>query len=162
MLIPMVVGLLVMSIVSGIIASRTAHYKWLPTVGTLVTAVGMILLSTLTAGTSLALVGTYLFLLGAGLGMTQQMLVLIVQPMLPPTRSSSSSATRRLPTRNPHPDAPRRGSPQQASKAGPIMSPTRPSKPDYANANATRPGRRSSGPPSRPSTNTASTARPSR
>jgi EmrB/QacA subfamily drug resistance transporter len=76
---PMMAGLLVTSIVSGRLISRFGRYKPFPVVGTAVATAGMVLLSQLglhstTAYTSLAMV-----VLGLGLGMVMQVLVLAVQ-----------------------------------------------------------------------------------
>ncbi|GGG18515.1 MFS transporter [Rhodococcoides trifolii] len=79
LLIPMMAGLLVTSIVSGQFVSRTGRYKWLPVVGTVLVAVALVLLSTLTPSTSLVILGLYIALMGVGLGMSMQILILIVQ-----------------------------------------------------------------------------------
>ncbi|MGW0172979.1 MDR family MFS transporter [Rhodococcus sp. NPDC003322] len=83
LLLPMVVGLMVTSVTSGAIASRTGRYKWMPIVGMIVLAIGFLLLSTLSPSTPLALLLTYLFVLGAGIGFAMQILVLIVQNSFP-------------------------------------------------------------------------------
>ena len=76
---PMMAGLLVTSIVSGRLISKFGRYKPFPVVGTAVATIGMVLLSRLdlhstTAYTSLAMV-----VLGLGLGVVMQVLVLAVQ-----------------------------------------------------------------------------------
>ena len=76
---PLMAGLLVTSIVSGRLISRWGRYKPFPVVGTAVMTVGMVMLSRLnvlstTEYTSLAMV-----VLGLGLGMVMQVLVLAVQ-----------------------------------------------------------------------------------
>ncbi|WP_336216953.1 MFS transporter [Nonomuraea sp. LPB2021202275-12-8] len=78
-LLPMMAGMLTMSIVSGQIISKTGKYRYLPIAGTAFATVGMFLLSTLTEFSSLALMGVYLLVLGVGLGMTMQVLVIVVQ-----------------------------------------------------------------------------------
>lgn len=78
-LLPMMAGMLLMSIVSGQIISRTGRYRFLPIAGTGIATVGMGLLSTLTEHSSLFTLGVYLLVLGIGLGMTMQVLVIIVQ-----------------------------------------------------------------------------------
>jgi EmrB/QacA subfamily drug resistance transporter len=82
-LIPLIVGLLTMSIVSGQVISRTGHYRVFPIVGTAVMSLGLFLLSNLDVGTSSIEAGLYLLILGLGLGMTMQVLVLAVQNALP-------------------------------------------------------------------------------
>ncbi|GAA2211394.1 MFS transporter [Nonomuraea monospora] len=78
-LLPMMAGMLTMSIVSGQIISKTGKYRFLPIAGTAVASVGMFLLSTLTEFSSLLTMGLYLLVLGVGLGMTMQVLVIVVQ-----------------------------------------------------------------------------------
>ncbi|AQZ68603.1 Multidrug resistance protein B [[Actinomadura] parvosata subsp. kistnae] len=78
-LLPMMAGMLTLSIVSGQIISKTGKYRFLPIAGTAVATVGMFLLSTLTEGSSLLAMGVYLLVLGVGLGMTMQVLVIVVQ-----------------------------------------------------------------------------------
>ncbi|MGV0717614.1 MDR family MFS transporter [Mycolicibacterium sp. XJ662] len=76
---PMVVGLLITSIGSGAIVGRTGRYKVFPVVGTAVMVVGFVLMSRMDADTSLLAQSAYLFVLGTGIGMCMQVLVLIVQ-----------------------------------------------------------------------------------
>ncbi|KQY07987.1 MFS transporter [Mycobacterium sp. Root135] len=76
---PMVLGLLTMSMSSGVIVGRTGKYKIFPVVGTAVMAVGFVLLSRMGPDTSTLVQSLYLVVLGAGIGMCMQVLVLIVQ-----------------------------------------------------------------------------------
>ncbi|GFM20844.1 MULTISPECIES: MDR family MFS transporter [Mycobacteriaceae] len=76
---PMVGGLLLTSMGSGMLVSRTGRYKVFPVVGTAVMAVGFVLLSQMDAGTPVLQQSVYLFVLGAGIGLCMQVLVLIVQ-----------------------------------------------------------------------------------
>jgi MFS family permease len=78
-LIPMMVGLLTMSIVSGQLISRRGRYRAFPIGGTLVMAIGLFLLSRLDVGTDAKLSALYLLVLGLGLGSVMQVLVLAVQ-----------------------------------------------------------------------------------
>ncbi|MFB7888135.1 MDR family MFS transporter [Cellulosimicrobium cellulans] len=79
LMVPMIVGLMSTAITTGLLAARTGRYKWMPIVGMIVIGIGLALLSTLTPQTPLALLLTYLFVLGAGVGFGMQILVLIVQ-----------------------------------------------------------------------------------
>lgn len=83
LLLPLLVGLLVMSIGSGRYISRTGKYRWFPLAGTILVTIGLILLSHLGAHTSLALVGLYILVFGAGLGLFIQVLTLAVQNSVP-------------------------------------------------------------------------------
>src|SRR5580658_6930827 len=76
-LVPLMGGLLVTSIASGQVITRTGHYKPFPIVGTAVMALGLYLLSTMDASTSTGVM--FMFVLGLGLGMVMQVLVLAVQ-----------------------------------------------------------------------------------
>src|SRR4051794_28682105 len=78
-LLPVMGGLLVSSIVSGQIITRTGHYKVFPILGTGVAAVGMYLLSSLDATTSTGVAALHMLVLGLGLGMVMQVLVLATQ-----------------------------------------------------------------------------------
>jgi EmrB/QacA subfamily drug resistance transporter len=76
---PLMLGLLVTSVLSGQLISRWGRYRFFPIIGTAVVAVGMILLSRLGVGTSLWMVALGMVILGLGLGMVMQVLVLAVQ-----------------------------------------------------------------------------------
>lgn len=79
MLVPMSVGILITSLGSGILTSRTGRYKWMPIVSCFAGGVGLYLISALTIESSLWTVGIYLFFFGAAQGLAVQILVLIVQ-----------------------------------------------------------------------------------
>ena len=72
-------GVLVSSIVSGQIISRLGRYRMFPIAGTAVMALGLWLLSTMTIHTSTWLAAGYMLVLGLGLGMVMQVLILAVQ-----------------------------------------------------------------------------------
>ena len=93
MLIPMVAGLLVTSIVSGQIVSRTGRYKWAPIISMIITAGGVFLLSTLTVDTPTWVLMAYLFVLGAGIGTGMQNLILIVQNTFPGREVGTATAS---------------------------------------------------------------------
>ncbi|HEX3510545.1 MAG TPA: DHA2 family efflux MFS transporter permease subunit [Solirubrobacteraceae bacterium] len=78
-LVPMMVGVLTMSILSGQAITRTGRYRMFPIAGTAVMSVGLLLLSTLDVGTSGTSAALYLLVLGLGLGSVMQVLVLAVQ-----------------------------------------------------------------------------------
>jgi EmrB/QacA subfamily drug resistance transporter len=76
---PLVLGLLVASIFSGNVISKTGQYRYFPIVGSLVMAVGLYLLSLMGPGTSWWLTSLYMVVLGAGLGLCMQVLTIAVQ-----------------------------------------------------------------------------------
>jgi EmrB/QacA subfamily drug resistance transporter len=78
-MIPMMVGMLITSIASGQLISRTGRYKIFPIVGTAVMAIGLFLLSRLTPNSSNMLASSLMLVLGVGLGMVMQVLVIAVQ-----------------------------------------------------------------------------------
>ncbi len=78
-LIPLMGGLLVTSVLSGQLISRTGRYRAFPIVGTAVMTVGLLLLSRLEVSTSSLAADGYLLVLGLGLGLVMQVLVLAVQ-----------------------------------------------------------------------------------
>jgi EmrB/QacA subfamily drug resistance transporter len=83
LLTPMMGGLLVTSILSGQLISRFGRYRPFPIAGTALTAVGLGLLSRLDLGTSIWTVGLYMLVVGLGLGMVMQVLVLAAQNAVP-------------------------------------------------------------------------------
>jgi EmrB/QacA subfamily drug resistance transporter len=78
-LLPMMIGLLTMSITSGQLISRTGRYKVFPVIGTVLMTIGLALLSRLDIGTSTLTSSLFLLVLGLGLGSVMQVLVLAVQ-----------------------------------------------------------------------------------
>jgi len=77
--VPLMVGLMGMSIGSGRIITRTGRYKVFPVVGLIVVTLGLALFSLLGVDTPLPVACVYMLVLGAGLGMVMQVLVLAVQ-----------------------------------------------------------------------------------
>jgi hypothetical protein len=76
---PMVAGMLITSIGSGNLVGRTGRYKIFPVSGTAIMAVGFVLLSQMDAATPTWQQSLYLFILGSGIGLCMQVLVLVVQ-----------------------------------------------------------------------------------
>ena len=85
-MLPLVAGLLITSISSGIVVSRTGRYKMFPVVGSVLMGLGMYLLSRMDAATSVGLSSLYMFVLGLGIGMCMQVLTIIVQNSVPYTQ----------------------------------------------------------------------------
>lgn len=94
-LIPLMLGLVGVSIISGQLISRTGRYKVFPIFGTLVMVIGLYLLSTMTAHTSLFVASSYMFVLGLGIGGVMQVLVIAVQNAVPYSQlgTATSAAT---------------------------------------------------------------------
>jgi EmrB/QacA subfamily drug resistance transporter len=92
MTIPMIGGLLVASIGVGALITRFGKWKAFLVVGAVFLIAGSSLLSTIHYDTNFALVSLYMFLLGAGVGMTMQNLVLVVQNTTEPTQIGVASS----------------------------------------------------------------------
>jgi EmrB/QacA subfamily drug resistance transporter len=82
-LLPLMAGLLIMSIGSGQVISRTGRYRVFPVAGTALMALGLFLLSRLGSDTGSLVGAAYMVVLGLGLGAVMQVLVLIVQNAVP-------------------------------------------------------------------------------
>ncbi|HZE39375.1 MAG TPA: MDR family MFS transporter [Stackebrandtia sp.] len=80
---PMVVGLLTTSMLSGTVVSRTGKYKAFPILGTAVMAVGLYLMSTMGRTTGIWLESLYMLILGLGIGLAMQVLTIAVQNTVP-------------------------------------------------------------------------------
>jgi predicted MFS family arabinose efflux permease/DNA-binding MarR family transcriptional regulator len=78
-LLPMVLGLLLTSVASGQLISRWGRYKVFPIIGTALIVIALSLLSTLSEHTSPLVMNSYFFLLGLGLGLVLQVLIIAVQ-----------------------------------------------------------------------------------
>jgi EmrB/QacA subfamily drug resistance transporter len=92
MTIPMMAGLLIASTVVGGIITKYGHWKPYLIVGSVLLIAGSSLLSTIHYDTNFVLVSIYMFLLGAGVGMTMQNLVLVVQNTANPSEMGVASA----------------------------------------------------------------------
>jgi MFS family permease len=79
MMIPMMAALLTSSVITGRLVSKTGRYKWFPVAGTTIVIVALVLLSTMSPTMPVWLLCSYLGIMGLGLGMSMQILVLIVQ-----------------------------------------------------------------------------------
>ncbi|MEC3979693.1 MDR family MFS transporter [Amycolatopsis sp. H20-H5] len=78
-LLPMVLALLVASIVSGNLVSKTGRYKIFPVLGAIGMTLGLYLLSKLDANTGFWEASLYMAVLGLGIGLGMQVLVIAVQ-----------------------------------------------------------------------------------
>jgi EmrB/QacA subfamily drug resistance transporter len=84
-LLPLMAGVLLTSIGSGQLISRSGRYRIFPIVGTAVMTVAMLLLSRLAPETPEPQAWLSMFVLGAGLGLVMQVLVLAVQNAVAPS-----------------------------------------------------------------------------
>lgn len=82
-LLPLMVGLVVTSLVSGLAITRTGRYRAFPIIGSILTSFGLFLLSFLHQDTPTLVLSLYMFVLGLGIGMLLQVLVLVAQNAVP-------------------------------------------------------------------------------
>jgi EmrB/QacA subfamily drug resistance transporter len=92
-LLPVVGGMLVTFIVSGRLVSRTGRYKIFPIVGCAVLAVGLGLLTNLSPTTSFTYTAIYMAIVGLGIGLVMQVLVVAVQNSVPHSQLGTATAT---------------------------------------------------------------------
>ena len=78
-LIPLMLGIVSMSIFSGKRITTTGRYKIFPIVGAAIMTLGLILMSTLNETTSFGILSIYAVLVGAGLGLSMQTIVIALQ-----------------------------------------------------------------------------------
>ena len=78
-LIPLMIGIVSMSIFSGKRISLTGKYKIFPIIGTGIMTVGLVLMATLNQDTSFFSLSIYAILLGGGLGLSMQTILIALQ-----------------------------------------------------------------------------------
>ena len=82
-LLPLMVGLMIGAIVSGQLTSRTGKYKIFPVIGTALLVVAFVLLLTIKVTTNYPQLSVYFLLVGLGLGLCMQTLLIAVQNAVP-------------------------------------------------------------------------------
>ena len=92
-LLPLMAGLLVAAIASGRVISRIGRYKAFPIAGTAILVGGMFLLSRLGVGTAPWLASLYMLVVGVGIGLVMQVLVLVVQNDVPARQIGVATST---------------------------------------------------------------------
>ena len=92
MTLPMMAGLLIASMVIGQLVTRFGKWKGYLILGSVLLIAGSVMLSTLHYDTNFVLVSIYMFVMGAGVGMTMQNLVLIVQNVAKPSEMGVASS----------------------------------------------------------------------
>ena len=78
-LIPFMLGIVSTSIYSGKAITKHGHYKRFPIIGTAVMTIGILLMSTLSATTPFWQLSIYAIMVGAGLGLSMQTIVIALQ-----------------------------------------------------------------------------------
>ncbi|MBT3149446.1 MFS transporter [Streptomyces sp. CHD11] len=92
MSLPMILGLLVSSTVAGQLISRTGFWKRYLVAGGVSMTAGLALLSTIDADTSFGLLSLYMAVLGVGVGMLMQNLVLAAQNDVPASELGAATS----------------------------------------------------------------------
>jgi EmrB/QacA subfamily drug resistance transporter len=90
---PMIIGSTASSTLSGQLITRLGRWKGFLVGGSILMVAGFTLLATTDHATNMVLLGVYLFLLGTGMGMTMQNLVLAVQNTVAPTDLGAATST---------------------------------------------------------------------
>ncbi|HXH35957.1 MAG TPA: MDR family MFS transporter [Plantibacter sp.] len=93
LMIPMMVGLIGASILSGNLITKTGRYRIFPVLGTLITAAAMVAFTTLTADTPIWLICVFLFVFGVGLGLIMQVVVLVAQNSVDASMVGTATST---------------------------------------------------------------------
>ncbi|HET9655101.1 MAG TPA: MDR family MFS transporter [Kineosporiaceae bacterium] len=95
LLLPLVMGIMSGSVVSGQVIARTGRYRFFPIAGLALLVLGTLLYSRITVDTSMVVVDLYALVFGLGLGFNMQTLVLAIQNAVPPQDMgvATSSAT---------------------------------------------------------------------
>jgi EmrB/QacA subfamily drug resistance transporter len=78
-MLPMILGMMIASIMSGQVMARTGSYKWFPRTGTLSMVIGFFLMTFLTFDSPLWFIMVAMFMLGFGLGQLMQTLTVASQ-----------------------------------------------------------------------------------
>jgi EmrB/QacA subfamily drug resistance transporter len=92
-MLPLMLGLLTAAILSGRAITRMGRYRVFPIAGTATLVVGMFLLSRLGPDTATWMASVYMLVVGVGIGLVMQVLVLIVQNDAPPENIGVATAT---------------------------------------------------------------------
>jgi EmrB/QacA subfamily drug resistance transporter len=82
-MIPLAAGMLLTYIPSGRLVTRWGRYKIFPVVGTAIMTIGLYLLSTMSSSTPTSLTALYMAILGIGMGLILQVLIVAVQNAVP-------------------------------------------------------------------------------
>src|SRR3990170_4408163 len=92
MTIPLIAGLFLSSTISGQVISRTGRWKAFVLVGGVLMTAGLGLMATIEFDTDYWVVAPYMLLIGAGVGMLMQNLVLAVQNVIAPQDLGAASS----------------------------------------------------------------------
>ncbi|PFG42737.1 EmrB/QacA subfamily drug resistance transporter [Isoptericola jiangsuensis] len=92
LMLPMMAGVMLTSIVSGVAVSKSGRYKAYPIVGLSVVALAMAWMTTMSGDMSMWLFSAMIFTLGAGMGLVMQIIVLAVQNAVDPRELGTATS----------------------------------------------------------------------
>jgi EmrB/QacA subfamily drug resistance transporter len=92
-LLPMIVGIFAASIPSGQLMSKTGRYKVYPIISSVLVGGAMVLLSTLSISTPYWHLAIFMFIMGAGLGLSMQITVTAAQNSVPRKHMGTATST---------------------------------------------------------------------
>ncbi|MEV0335688.1 MDR family MFS transporter [Nocardia sp. NPDC050717] len=92
LLIPMMIGMMLTLITSMNVITKTGRYRVYPPIGAALIGIDMLWLTRLDAHTSMWLVSAMLFVMGAGLGLIMQIIVLVVQNAVAPDQIGTATS----------------------------------------------------------------------
>jgi EmrB/QacA subfamily drug resistance transporter len=82
-MLPLMVGLIASSIISGLIVARTGRYKWLIVGSVALMGVGVLLMTQLTKDTPIPVLWMWMFIAGLGVGTTFSVPTIVIQNAVP-------------------------------------------------------------------------------
>ena len=85
-ILPLLVGVIVSSIVAGILVSRSGRYKWIVSGSLVLMTVGILLFTFLNATTDLTVLWLWMLLAGLGVGPTLSVFTIVIQSSVPFSR----------------------------------------------------------------------------
>jgi EmrB/QacA subfamily drug resistance transporter len=91
-LLPFLFGLILSSVVSGQLVSRTGHYKWMAVGALALAAVGVLLMTNLRADTPDLTLWLWMFIAGVGIGPSMAVFTIIIQNAVPFAEMGAATA----------------------------------------------------------------------
>ncbi|MGO1949470.1 MAG: MDR family MFS transporter [Mycobacteriaceae bacterium] len=93
LMIPMMAAMMLTSVGSGFLLPKVSRYRVFPIVGLAVTIGALLLMTTISADTSIPVICSYLALFGFGLGLFMQIIVLLAQNSVPADQVGTATST---------------------------------------------------------------------
>lgn len=93
LMLPMTVGLMITAVGSGLLITKTGKYRIYPIFGMAIMAAGIAWLTRITADMSMVVFGAMIFVLGFGMGLVIQTIVIAVQNAVSPTEVGTATST---------------------------------------------------------------------